>query len=45
MGEKIICFQEETEWMNQLKDLLSRCDDISGEDIDLIRRLEDCKVC
>lgn len=36
--------QEETEWMNQLKDLLSRCDDISGEDGDIIKRLGDCKV-
>ncbi|KAK7104412.1 hypothetical protein V1264_019133 [Littorina saxatilis] len=35
--------QEETEWMNQLKDLLSRCDDISGEDDDIIKRLADCK--
>ena len=36
--------QDETEWMNHLKDLLSRCDDISGEDADIIKRLGDCKV-
>ena len=36
--------QDETEWLNRVKDLLSRCDDISGEDIDIIKRLGDCKV-
>nr|KAG5692778.1 hypothetical protein BaRGS_009394 [Batillaria attramentaria] len=35
--------QEETEWLNHVKDLLSRCDDISGEDEDIIKRLGDCK--
>ncbi|KAL8590280.1 hypothetical protein ACOMHN_006396 [Nucella lapillus] len=36
--------QEETEWLNQLKDLLSRCDDLSGEDEDIITRLSECKA-
>ncbi|XP_076442566.1 muscle-specific protein 300 kDa-like isoform X3 [Babylonia areolata] len=35
--------QEETEWLNRLKDLLSRCDDTSGDDTDIIKRLGDCK--
>ncbi|XP_076463750.1 muscle-specific protein 300 kDa-like isoform X7 [Babylonia areolata] len=35
---------QETEWLNQLKDLLSRCDDMSGEDRDIIARLSDCKA-
>ena len=35
---------DENEWLNQLKDLLSRCDDVSGEDADIIKRLGDCKV-
>lgn len=36
---------EETEWLNDIKDVLSRCDDITGDDPAIIRRVGDCKVC
>jgi nesprin-1 len=35
---------DETEWLNKLKDRLSKCDDVSGADEDLVERLQACKV-
>ncbi|KAH9507324.1 hypothetical protein Btru_056910, partial [Bulinus truncatus] len=34
---------DETEWMNQLKEALSKCDDVSGNKEDLIQRYETSK--
>lgn len=36
--------EEETEWLNKMKDKLSKLDDVSGSDEDLVRRLQGCKV-
>lgn len=36
--------QEENEWLNQLKEVLSVCDDTSGEDPAIIKRLKNCRV-
>ncbi|KAK3089086.1 hypothetical protein FSP39_000625 [Pinctada imbricata] len=35
--------EEETMWLNKLKDKLGKCDDVSGTDADLIKRLQSCK--
>uniref|UniRef100_A0A2C9KCB0 Calponin-homology (CH) domain-containing protein n=1 Tax=Biomphalaria glabrata TaxID=6526 RepID=A0A2C9KCB0_BIOGL len=35
--------EEETQWMNELKEALSKCDDVSGSKEDLIKRYEDSK--
>ncbi|XP_025103982.1 nesprin-1-like isoform X4 [Pomacea canaliculata] len=35
--------QEENEWLNQLKEVLSVCDDTSGEDPAIIKRLKNCR--
>jgi predicted nuclease with TOPRIM domain len=37
--------EAESEWLNEMKDKLGKCDDVSGTDDDIIRRLENCKVC
>ena len=36
---------DETEWMNKLKEALARCDDASGSTEELIARYEAAKVC
>ena len=36
--------EAESEWLNEMKDKLGKCDDVSGTDDDIIRRLENCKV-
>lgn len=36
--------EEETEWLNQIKDVLAACDDVSGTDEDLVERLGASKV-
>lgn len=36
--------EEETEWLNKMKDMLGKCDDVSGTDEDLVQRLQNCKV-
>lgn len=37
--------EQETEWLNQMKDKLGHCDDVSGADADIVKRLAHCKVC
>ena len=34
----------ETEWLNKAKEMLAKCDDVSGNDEDLVQRLQKCKV-
>lgn len=36
--------EQETEWLNQMKDKLGHCDDVSGSDADIVKRLAHCKV-
>ena len=36
--------EAESEWLNQMKDRLGKCDDVSGTDEDLVNRLQNCKV-
>ena len=36
--------EEETQWLNKLKDKLGKCDDVSGTDAELVKRLQACKV-
>ena len=36
---------DETEWMNKLKEALAKCDDASGSTEELIARYETAKVC
>ncbi|KAL3874933.1 hypothetical protein ACJMK2_037885 [Sinanodonta woodiana] len=36
--------EEETEWINQVKEMLAKCDDVSGADEDIVQRLETAKV-
>ena len=36
--------EEETEWLNNMKEMLGKCDDVSGTDKDLVQRLQNCKV-
>lgn len=36
--------EEETKWLNQVKDALAKQDNVSGTDEDLIQRLYACKV-
>lgn len=35
---------DETEWMNHLKEALAKCDDVTGSKEDLIGRYENTKV-
>ena len=35
---------DETEWMNQIKESLAKCDDVTGGTEVLIQRFEKCKV-
>jgi len=35
--------ENESEWLNRIKDRLAKCDDVSGTDEDIIRRLENCR--
>jgi DNA repair ATPase RecN len=35
---------QETKWLNQMKDKLGNCDDVSGTDADVVKRLTQCKV-
>lgn len=37
--------EAESEWLNAMKDRLGKCDDVSGTDDDIIKRLENCRVC
>lgn len=34
----------ESEWLNKMKEKLGKCDDVSGTDEDIVKRLENCKV-
>jgi len=34
----------ESHWLNKMKEKLGKCDDVSGTDDDIIKRLENCKV-
>lgn len=34
----------ETEWMNRIKEALSKCDDVTGSKEELLKRFETCKV-
>ncbi|KAL5008450.1 hypothetical protein ScPMuIL_014031 [Solemya velum] len=36
--------EAETAWLNQLKDQLAKCDDMSGTDQEVVERLKACKV-
>ena len=36
--------EAETEWLNKAKEMLAKCDDVSGNDEDLVQRLQKCKV-
>ena len=36
--------EEETEWLNKMKEALAKCDDVSGTDEDLVQRLQNSKV-
>ena len=36
--------EDETDWLNALKEKLGKCDDVSGTDDDLVKRLQTCKV-
>ena len=36
--------EQETVWLNQMKDKLGNCDDVSGSDADIVKRLSHCKV-
>ena len=36
--------EAETEWLNKAKEALAKCDDVSGNDDDLVQRLQKCKV-
>ena len=36
--------EEETQWLNKMKEALAKCDDVSGADEDLVERLQKSKV-
>ena len=36
--------EAESDWLTQMKDRLGKCDDVSGTDEDLVKRLQGCKV-
>lgn len=36
--------EAESEWLNKMKEKLGKCDDVSGTDDDIVKRLENCKV-
>ena len=36
--------ENETDWLNKIKEKLSKCDDVSGTDADLLERLKTTRV-